>query len=122
MSNEVLHFDTIAATDRQRAFREKEWRLTEVKPGLQVDVIQSTKVDKENLRAWTRGTVVGVGFPSNDDQEEDNEEIDVEQVDRTQQEVCIRINNLSEDCQFIFPIMDEKFAPLGTYTQDYDWR
>ena len=70
VSDEVLYFDTQHHSDKKRALLESEWRLSEVKPGLVVDVVRTTKVDKEVLKCWVRGTVLGVGMPGSEDDEE----------------------------------------------------
>lgn len=56
-------------SEKKRAQAETEWRLSDVKPGLEVDVLRTMKIDKDTLRAWVRGTVLGVGMPGSEDDE-----------------------------------------------------
>jgi hypothetical protein len=124
VSDEILYFDTANGTERKRVDREREWRLSEVKPGIKVDVQHSVKIDKEYLRCWVRGTILAVGLPESANG--DDEQIEWDKQDaRFMQEVQIKLDDLSEvheNPSFYLNIMDPKYAPVGTFTNDYGWR
>jgi hypothetical protein len=122
-SNEILYFDRSNTTEKKRVEGEREWRLSEVKPGIKVDVIRQVKVDKEYLRCWQRGTVLAVGLPESPNEEEDQIEWDKHDP-RLMQEVQIKLSDLSDhsDRSFYLNIMDGRYAPVGTFTDDYEWR
>ena len=53
---------------------------------------------------------------------ETEDDIDYERDLRPFQEVKIQYDGLTDTDEAYFNIMDNKFAPLGTFTKDHDWR
>jgi len=129
---ERLEYDASLTTKRTES--EMNWRLHELKVGDEVDVVKHAQVRDLTVSAWSRGTVVFKGPP------QDEESTDVvmkdsgaashgaqaasSQIQQPSQGIKLDIKYEHDREALVkrFDLMDRRIAPLGTYTDDFDWR
>jgi len=131
---EAGQLDCRASWATKRAENEMNWRLHELKVGDQVDVVKHAQVRDLTVSAWSRGTVIFKGPP------QDEESTDAVMRDSTTAslgaqttssqgsqpspgiKLDIRYENDRDALVKRFDLMDHRIAPVGTYTDDFDWR
>jgi hypothetical protein len=121
---EVLKVDQTLSLDYRRIRSEMDWRIKVLRVDDRVDVLKTATVHSNGeqvVRSWSRGTVVFKGVPTDD---EADPLLRDESMRPTLQAVKIDVKFEKDlDARVErFDISDARIAPLGTFTDDFEWR
>jgi len=104
-----LNAFTAKSEQKERINSELEWRQS-LKTGDKVDIVKTVSIRDLKMSAWNRGTVIWVSQP--EDSESGSPKIKVD----------IQYENDKDALQKRLDISDWRIAPLGTFTEDWNWR
>jgi hypothetical protein len=121
---EVLKYDATHSLDQKRVKSELDWRMSGLKVNDRVDVLKAASAKsngEEVVRSWSRGHVVFKGIP--EDIESSSSIVDVSTSGSFQaMKIDVKFENDISARVLRFDLFDARIAPLGTFTDDYEWR